>query len=183
MANGDVRRARPPTDLVAAVGDGAHPTPWRTTPCRSTGLIYGGAIAPRRQRSLIPWPVINCRTRQSAQPGHQADPAASQRRRFQGDKAPTALFIQNGCHLPIALPCGARLRGSNHPATLRRVISTVNPGQKFLLSCDNFDSVVYGWGLRLGELRGSAGIAPGQRASRRALVQIKCSATSGVGFR
>src|SRR6478736_1103428 len=64
--------------------------------------------------------VINRRPRQSADAGHQADPAVSQRFRLQGDKAPEALFIQNRGHLPIALPRGARLSGSNHPTTLRR---------------------------------------------------------------
>ena len=66
--------------------------------------------------------VINRRSRQPADPGHQTDPAASQRLRFQGDKAPPALFIQNRRHLPISLPRGTRLRRSNHAATLRRCI-------------------------------------------------------------
>lgn len=39
--------------------------------------------------------VINRRPRQSADAGHQADPAVSQRFRLQGDRAPEALFIQN----------------------------------------------------------------------------------------
>ncbi len=41
--------------------------------------------------------MINRRSRQSADPGHQTDPATSQRPRFQSDKAPSALFlIENG---------------------------------------------------------------------------------------
>src|SRR5215475_5242822 len=66
--------------------------------------------------------MVNRRSRQSADPGHQADPAASQRSRFHRDKTPEALFIQNRCHLTITLACIARLRGPNHPATLRRSI-------------------------------------------------------------
>src|SRR6201997_2517824 len=64
--------------------------------------------------------VINRRPRQSADAGHQADPAASQCSRLQRNKTAAALFIQNRGHLSIALPRGARLSGSNHPATLRR---------------------------------------------------------------
>jgi hypothetical protein len=37
-------------------------------------------------------------------------------------KAAETLFIQNRGQLPIALPCGACLRRSNHSATLCRVI-------------------------------------------------------------
>src|SRR6516164_30507 len=42
--------------------------------------------------------------------------------RFQGDKPTSALFIQDRRHLTIALPCGTRLRSSNHPVKLRRLI-------------------------------------------------------------
>src|SRR5450755_172903 len=66
--------------------------------------------------------MINRRPRQSTDPGHQADAAASQRLRLQSDKAPEALFIQNRGQLPIALSCGACLRRSNHSETLCREI-------------------------------------------------------------
>src|SRR5215468_3367237 len=67
-------------------------------------------------------PVLDRQPRQSADPGHQADPAASQHSCFHRDKTPEALFIQNRRHLPITLACIARLRGPNHSATLRRLI-------------------------------------------------------------
>ncbi len=85
----------------------------------------GPADTSRRSRHLVSNvanTVINRRSRQSADPGHQTDPAASQRMRFQADKPPSALFIQNRCHLPIALPYAARICRSNHPTTLRRWI-------------------------------------------------------------
>src|SRR5438132_14226976 len=67
--------------------------------------------------------MINRRSRQSADPGHQTDPTTSQCVRFQGDEAPPALFIQNNRHLPISLACSACLRNSNHAARLRRATS------------------------------------------------------------
>src|ERR1700741_3061727 len=91
--------------------------------------------------------VINRRPRQSADAGHQADPAVSQRFRLQRDKAPEALFIQNRGHLPIALPRGARLSGSNHPTTLRRATHHCESRAKILAICGNYDSVVYGRAL------------------------------------
>src|ERR1017187_8403137 len=66
--------------------------------------------------------MINRRPRQSTDPGHQADAAASQRLRLQSDKAPEALFIQNRGQLPIPLSCGACLSRSNHSETLCREI-------------------------------------------------------------
>src|SRR5262249_2357248 len=66
--------------------------------------------------------VKNRRPRHPVYPGHQADPAASQRSCFHRDKTPEALFIQNRRHLPITFACIARMRGPNHSATLRRLI-------------------------------------------------------------
>ncbi len=88
-------------------------------------LRHCPANTPGRSRNAVTnvgKSMINRRPRHSADPGHQTDPAPSQRSRFQGYKSPTALFIQNRCHLPIAPPCGACLRSSNHPVTLRPMI-------------------------------------------------------------
>ena len=63
--------------------------------------------------------VINRRSRQPTDLGHQTDTATSQCLRFQRHKAPSALLIQNRCHLPIAFACGARLCRPNHSAMLR----------------------------------------------------------------
>src|SRR5262249_32984914 len=77
--------------------------------------------------------MVNRRSRQSADPGHQADPAASQRSCFHRDKTPEALFIQNRRHLPITLACIACLRGPNHSATLRRSIPPCESAEQNLL--------------------------------------------------
>src|SRR6516165_10692074 len=79
-------------------------------------------------------PVIDRRPRQSADPGHQADPAASQHSCFHRDKTPEALFIQNRRHLPITLACIACLRGPNHSATLRRSIPPCESAEQTLAS-------------------------------------------------
>src|SRR5215467_799673 len=103
-----------------------------------------------RSRDVVPniaQPVINRRARHTADPGHQADPTAAQCMRFQRDKPPAALLIQNRGHLPIALACRTRLRSSNHAATLCRSVPLVNPVQDIFSICGNFDSVIYGWAL------------------------------------
>jgi hypothetical protein len=70
------------------------------------------ADPPERSRNVVVdvrEPVIDRRSCQPTDAGHQADPAATQRLRFQRNKAPTTLFIQNGGHLAIAPTCGMRL--------------------------------------------------------------------------
>ncbi len=85
-----------------------------------TALLADTSGRNRRLVTNVGKSVINRRPRQSADPSHQADPAASQRSRLQCNKAAPALFIQNRGHLPIAFAHSPRLSGSNHPATLRR---------------------------------------------------------------
>src|SRR6516162_1841310 len=74
--------------------------------------------------------VINRRSRQPGNPRHQTDAATPQRLGFQGDKAPTALFVEDRCHLAISLACRSRLRSSNHAAIER--FPRVNPLQAIL---------------------------------------------------
>jgi hypothetical protein len=77
--------------------------------------------------------TINRRSRKSANPRHQTDAAVSQCSRFQRDKAPAALLVQNSGHLPIALPCFTRRTSPNHAATLRRVIPPCESRHEILL--------------------------------------------------
>ena len=88
----------------------------------SSALIADTAGWSRNIVANIGKSVINRRPRQSADAGHQTDPAVSQRTCFKCNKAPTALFVQNRGHLPIALPCLTHLTSPNHATTLRPVI-------------------------------------------------------------
>ena len=99
----------------------------------STARLADASARNRRLVTNVGKSVINRRPCQSADPGHQADPAASQRSRLQCDKATTALFIQNRGHLPIAFACGPRLSRQNHPETLRRATHPRESGQHNLL--------------------------------------------------
>jgi len=75
--------------------------------------------------------MMNRRSRQASDPGHQTDPAVSQILCFQGDKTTSALFIQNrnlAISLAGARPSAARIMLQRYraPLTIVNPIATIS---------------------------------------------------------